>query len=115
MNLSEKLEALEDVTGFPVAPDIYEGEEDKYITYVYEDERVALAADNGSKIDRANITVNFFCPTGYNYYDTKHQIRDYLEQQGFVVTMRTWVEPTLTGTGKIRRVLFETEYAEGRV
>ena len=39
MNVNPFLMRLEDVTGLPVVPDLYEGDSKSYITFTYEDER----------------------------------------------------------------------------
>lgn len=114
MNVNEKIMALKEVTGYDVSEDVYEGEEDKYITFTYEDERPEFRGDNHVIYDTAYIQVNFFCPTGFQYADVKHKIRDHLEKMGFKVTIRTWLEDRVKGTERIRRILFETTYTERR-
>lgn len=114
MNLNEKILGLEAVTGYPVEPDLYEGNGDKYISFTYEDERPVLNADNRPVADIAYLQINFFCPKNFNYFADKKKIRDYLESQKFKVTIRSWLEDAMTGDEKIRRVLFEVNYTESR-
>ena len=41
MNVNGLIMTLQNTVNYPVAPDLYEGKEDKYITFTYEDERSA--------------------------------------------------------------------------
>ncbi|MEZ3426327.1 MAG: hypothetical protein K1W13_02835 [Lachnospiraceae bacterium] len=115
MNVSHVIEKLTGVAGCPISPDVYSGNEARYITYTYEDERPDLQGDNLTLSDTAYIQVNYFVPKEYNYMADKHKIRDYLEENGFKVTsIRSWVENDITGYPNIRRLLFETNYTETR-
>lgn len=114
MNLNEKIMGLEEVTGYPVEQDLYEGNADKYITFTYEDERPVMNGDNRPVADVAYLQISFFCPKNFNYFEAKRKIRDYLESQKFKVTIRTWLEEVMNGDEKIRRVLFEVNYTENR-
>ena len=115
MNLNGKIKELEGKTGYPVEADIYTGAADKYITFTYEDERPVYAGNNRALADEAYLQISFFCPSNFNYFETKHLIRDHLEDLGFKVSIRSWLEDDLNQeTNKIRRVLFEARYTETR-
>ncbi len=115
MNVNDIIERLAYVVNCPVSPDVYSGNENRYITYTYEDERPDMHGDNHVLTDTAYIQVNYFVPRTYNYMADKHKIRDYLEQNGFRVTsIRSWMENDITGYPNIRRLLFETNYTETR-
>ena len=42
MDVNAEIQVLESITGLPVSPDVYSGDDDKYIVYSYEDERHSL-------------------------------------------------------------------------
>ena len=115
MNVNRIVEGLGSVIGCPVEPDVYSGQQKRYITYTYEDERPNMQGDNRTLADTAYIQINYFVPREYNYMADKHKIRDYLEQNGFKVTsIRSWMEDEATGFPNIRHLLFETNYTEPR-
>lgn len=115
MNVNEKLQKLEMVANCDVEPDEYGGNQNRYITYTYEDERPTTYGDNKPLEDTAYLQVSFFTPKSYNYMEDKHKIRNYLEEQGFKVTsIRSWVEDARTGYEKIRHTVFEVNYTESR-
>lgn len=115
MNVNEKMIGLRNVVNCPVEPDSYSGNEERYITFTYEDERPDTHADNMVVTDVAYIQVSYFTPKKYDYMEDKHKIRDYLESNGFKVTsIRCWVEDATTGYQHIRHILFETNYTEIR-
>ena len=98
MDLTELLMLLKSVTGIEVYQDICTDEDaDKYITYVYQDERPALCADNEVLADRCEIYINLYTPPEYDYFETKKKIRDFLEQNEFVVTSISTGTVLLTG------------------
>ena len=111
MNVNPLIQKLEAVTGLPVAPDVYEGENDKYIVYTYQDERPVQWGDNRVKDDTAWIDVALFTPKNFNYMELKHQIRDYLEGAGFIVSdIRSWLD----GDDYIRHTSLTAQYTEHR-
>ena len=104
MNVNEKIRTLEDVTGYPVRPDIYTGGEDKYITFTYEDERPALVAD---------LQVTLYTPEDFNYFSDKKKIKKHLKEQGFnVESIQSWLDDAKTGTKKTRHTVFIVNITE---
>ena len=116
MDVNEKLMRLQEVTGgIPVYPDEAPAEEEKSISFVYEDERPILNGDNRPVADTVHIQLTLYTPQDMNPMDLKHKIRDYLEEQEFCVTsIQSWVEKKLTGTKRTRHTVFETNYTEPR-
>lgn len=110
MNVNPLLQGLTEVTGLPVEPDLYEGEEDKYIVYTYQDERPVQWGDNRPLDDTAWIDVALYTPKRFNYMRLKHQVRDYLENKGFIVSdIRSWLDPDGNGD-YVRHTTFNAQY-----
>lgn len=113
MNVNPKLKILEEVTGYPVEQDEYEGPSDKYIVFTYEDERAVLRADNKEKAETAYLMVCLFVPKSYDYFADKKKIKAALVQQGFTVeSIQVWLEDARTGTEKIRRITISVNITE---
>jgi hypothetical protein len=114
MDLTNKFKGLETATGIQMWQDICEDEDAAiYITYVYQDERTILRANNTPQIDMCEVYVNLYAPKQYDYFITKDALRDYLEENGFTVTsINTHIETYRTV--KVRRVTFDCRYSEGR-
>lgn len=113
MNVNAKIRTLEEVTGYPVRPDIYNGSEEKYITFTYEDERAALYGDDEEIAEIAYLQVNLYTPEDYNYFEDKRKIKKHLKSQGFNVrSIGAWLDDAKTGTKRIRHVAFEVNITE---
>lgn len=113
MNVNKTLLGLKDVTGFPVAPDLYEGTEDKYITFTYEDERAALYANDVEISTEVTVEVNLFTPSNYNYFKAKDAIKAYLVENGFQVeNIQSWIATEEKGTSKYRQTTFSVNKTE---
>lgn len=105
MNVNPKIKALEKVTGYPVEQDEYEGTNDKYIVFTYEDERPVLNGDNKEAARAAYLMVCLFVPKSYNYFADKDKLEAELVKQGFTVeSSQVWLEDARTGSEKIRRI-----------
>lgn len=85
MNVDDKIMALAEATGYPVAPGLYMGSSDKYIIYTTEDERPGLYADDDSRTEETVIQVQFVCPYHFDYHDVKKTIKRTMKEQGFTV------------------------------
>ncbi len=110
MNVNEKIRSLEQVTGYPVMPDVYRGTEDRYIIFTYEDERAALKADNEELADTAWLQVTLFTPENYNYFADKKKIKKALKDQGFIVdSVKSWLEGR---NNEIRHTVFSVNITE---
>ncbi len=116
MNVNSSIMALKDETGLPVAPDIYEGSETKWITFVYEDERPVLSGDNAVLADRVYLQVQLWTPKDFNYMSLKEQIRDYLEEieDCTVTSIRSFVNYYTTTEKKMRQTIFNVEITQWR-
>lgn len=115
MELNEKLKNLLSETGLPVEQDEYEGREDKYIIFIYEDERPVEHADNKPYADTVYLQIQLITPKNFNYMKLKRKIRNLLEDADFSVTsIRSFLGSVYVGTEKIRQTVFETEYTEAR-
>ena len=115
MDLTDILMKLAEVTGIPVYQDICTDEDaDRYITYIYQDERPALCGDNRVLADQCDIYVNLYTPPGFDYFKAKKEIRDYLENNDFAISsIGTGLEDDPSGQ-KIRRTTFDCRYAAFR-
>lgn len=112
MNVNPLLMRLEDVTGLPVVPDLYEGDSKSYITFTYEDERPIGFGDDEVQADTAYMQVNLFTPSSFNFMGLKRDIRDYLEEIGCVTDILSRVETINNET--IRQTTFNVEITEER-
>lgn len=116
MNLNEMLKTLLCTIGFPVEQDEYTGKEEKYIIFVYEDERPETYADNEVTSDTVSMQIQMVTPKNYNYFESKREIRDLLERAGFFVTsIRSFLGDARQGIEKIRHTVFEVTYTETRM
>ncbi|MBO5032167.1 MAG: hypothetical protein J6D08_09825 [Lachnospiraceae bacterium] len=107
---------LKDITGIDAYQDICTDENaERYITYIYQDERPVLHGNNMVLADRCEIYVNLYTPVNFDYFELKKKIRDYLEISGFEITsIFTGVEAYDQDTKKIRRTTFDCAYAAFR-
>lgn len=115
MNLNEILKRLLSVTELPVEQDEYDGNEEKYIIFVYEDESPEMYGDNEVVADTVYLQIQLITPKNFNYFMLKKQIRNLLEEADFSVTsIRSYLGNVAQGTEKIRQTIFQVEYTEGR-
>lgn len=118
MNLNPIIEGLsnQSVTGLPTNQDEYDGQSDKYIVFVYEDERPAEHGDDKVLSDIAYIRITLYTPKNFNYFEVKDKIRNYLEETGFCVTsIESYLAQGIQATSKIRNTVFETNYTKNRM
>lgn len=116
MNLNELLKTLLSATGLQVEQDIYTGESDKYIIFVYADETPEAHADNRVTDDTAYLQIQLITPKEFNYFALKKKIRDLLEEADFFVTsIRSFLGDVYYGTKKTRQTVFEVTYTEHRM
>lgn len=102
------IEAIQDF-GYPYEPDLYTGNEKKYFTYNYADDRGSLFGDNEPGAAIASVQVHFFLPLKENFIKEKNKIREALFQQGFTYPEVTVVtEPE----NQIRHIIFECDIEE---
>ena len=102
MNVNQLITTTLSPLGLPIEQDIYSGNETKWITYSYADERATLHADDAPQIDTAEIQIHLFVPSKFNYFQLKKQIRSLLFGAGFsYATIVTLLEDN------IRHLVFE--------
>lgn len=115
VELNEILIKLLSITGLPVEQDEYDGKKDKYIVFIYEDERPTGHADNKPYADTVYLQIQLITPKSFNYFKLKRKIRNLLENADFSVTStRSFLGSVYVGTEKIRQTVFKVEYTEGR-
>lgn len=116
MNLNDMIIELLETTGLSVCQDEYDGKEDKYIVFSYEDERPASHADNQVTADTAYIQIQLITPKDFNYFNLKRKIRNLLEGADFFVTStRSSLGDVYQGTQKTRQTVFSVNYTEQRM
>ena len=102
---------LNNVTGYPVAPDIYTGIAKKYIVFTYADERGELFGDDEEQYTTVKMYISLYAPQDFDYMNDKHKIKRALKEMGFGVTsISSYLDDTLEGPDRLRRVLFEVNY-----
>ena len=111
MNPNQLIMKLSKSTGYPVAPDIYEGDSDKYIIFVNTDERGELFGDDKELLTTSRFYISFYCPHSYNNLSDRRKIKIELVKLGFQVeSVSSYLEKTLDGTDYTRRTLYEVNY-----
>lgn len=116
MDVNEKVKKLlGEGTGLPVEQDEYSGQENKYITFTYSDERPILHGDNRPIGDEVYLNIQLITPKDFNYMVFKHQIRNLLENADFsVASISSNLGDVYSGTEKMRQTIFEVKYMESR-
>lgn len=119
MDINEDILRLEELTGVEVSQDIYDGSNEKYIVFAYEDEHPNFWGDDEAISDTADIQVNLYTPKNYNYMELKTMIRDHLETLGEVTSIRSYLEKqNVSGSGNleslIRHTVFSVSITKGR-
>ena len=114
MDMTDFFLKLQSETGYPIELDAYEGKENKYMVYSYEDERPALHGDNKPIMDTVYMQLRLYTPKNYDYYQDKKRIRDMLIDAGFIVTgIHSWLENVIDTKGqKIRCTVFTINYTD---
>lgn len=112
MDMTEYFLNLQSEIGYPIELDAYEGKNDIYMVYNYEDEKTALYGDNRPLVDTVYMQLKLYTPKNYDYLQDKKRIRDKLIDSGFIITgIRTILEDVVDKKGqKIRCTVFTIEY-----
>lgn len=95
-----------DTTKPNIVNTIYEGKDDKYITFNYADDRGEIFADDKPIEDAAALQIHLHCPGQFNYMTLKQQIRKALHDAGFSYPEVIVIYETETDTNHI---IFECE------
>lgn len=103
----EKIIAAVKPFGFPYAPDIYEGSEERFFVYNYADDRAVLYADDAPAAVMASVQVHLYIPADENFITLKNRVRRALHQQGF-----TYPDVTVLREAKNRHIVFECDIEE---
>ena len=115
MNLNELLKKLLSATGLPVEQDEYDGDDEKYIIFIYEDEKPEAYGDNKVTADTVYLQLQLITPKKLNYFSLKKKIRNLLEAADFSVkSIHSFLGDIYQGTEKVRQTIFQVEYTEGR-
>lgn len=111
MNINDKIKTLEQITGYPVKADVYNGKSEKYITYTYEDERGALFADNNEQETTVYLQISLYTPENFDYFNDKKKIKKKLKKEGFnIETIKSWIENS--DIGRARHTVFLVNYTD---
>lgn len=111
MNINPIIMQLKTVTGYPVVPDLYMGDSDKWIVFTYEDERGALYGDNGEEYEQATVQITLYTPHNFNYMPDKKKIKKALIDRGFQLqSIRSWIEDDEKTGSYIRHTSFTVFY-----
>lgn len=111
MNVNSKIMELKNVTGYPVVPDLYTGEADKWIVFTYADERGALFGDNHEEYEQATIQITLYTPFNFNYMADKKNIKKALADLGFQIqSIQSWIEDQKKAGAYIRHTVFTCYY-----
>lgn len=106
MDVNAKIIKVCNELGIECEQDLYEGKEEKFVTYNYVSEETFEVVDDEVTHDRGVLYIHLFTPKDYNYMSIKHSLRDKLEKEGFVVQgIQSYLEQ---GT-KIRHTIIEVE------
>lgn len=103
----EKIIAAIKPFGFPYAPDIYEGSEERFFVYNYADERAVFYADDAPAAVKASMQIHLYLPEEDNFIALKNRVRSALHQQGF-----TYPKVTVLREAKKRHMVFECDIEE---
>ncbi len=108
--------ALERATGYPVVPDLYTGDADKWLVFSLALEEPAIFGDNEEAATRQMLQVSYYCPRSHNYLADKKAIRTAIksiaDKSTIIggITTQSWLEERgITGTEYIRHTVFEFE------
>ncbi len=115
MNLNPVLMRIGEAVGLPTAEDEYEGREEKYLIFTYEDERPDFWGDDRVLADTVNIMLQMVVPKSFNYMKLKKKLVEELEKEDFSITgIHSLFGESVNRTEKIRRIVFETVHTEMR-
>lgn len=109
METSEKIVEAIRPLGIPCVPDLYTGNEERYVTYNFVDDYGTDFADDEPETIVNSMQIHFFMPAKETYIDWKKRIRKALFDADFTfpeVTIQTEDENT------IRHMIFECSIEE---
>lgn len=104
MSINKLIKDTLEPLGLPVRQDVYDGNEDKWITYNYADDRGIEFVDDEPVTDEIEIQIHLFVPFEFNYLSMKRNIRRALIGAGFSYpTVHVFYEDDTD----IRHIVFE--------
>lgn len=109
MTIFEKIQKALKSVGIPCVPDVYKGEECKWITYNYADDYGTDFADDVPETIINSVQIHLFLPQNEPFTRLKTKIRSILFEAGFTfpeITVLTEEEE------KIRHIIFECDIEE---
>lgn len=112
MSVNERIIGALEPLGLPVVPDLYTGDEDRWITF-HHGSRGALFGDDGPGAEIRTVQVHLYVPCGINTLTLRRGIKRRLLAAGF-----TWPAETDAGTDtwagiERQHIVFECEIEEG--
>lgn len=115
MNINKLLKDALKPIDLPVEQDEYTGAGNKYLIFVYEDERPEGYADNKPIADTTYLQLQLVTPKNFDYFALKDNIKKRLEAAGFRVTStRSFLGDVYQKTEKKRQTIYELTYTQGR-
>ena len=107
MTVNERIIAALKPEGFPVKPDLYDGQEDIFYTFNF-DTRGELFADDAPQCEVCLIQVHLTCPRRFDSVELRRRTVKRLFQAGF-----TYPEVTNASDKDAQHYVFECEWIEG--
>ena len=104
--------------GLPMHPHLYEGTEDRYITYNYTDDRGADYGDDVPDCNLVSVQVHYVAPLDESPTQMKQAIRSALFAAGFtypVIIDQSDAQNTVERKSSLTHLIFECEYLETRM
>lgn len=110
MNINPLMMAIGKENGLPVAQDLYEGSEDKFLVFTYVvDDMAVISADNETIVEGCEVYLNLYVPKTYDYMNLKEAIKHSLKDKGFTLSETSTFLEQDTG---YRHIVFEIEYSK---
>lgn len=104
MDIDAMIQELEEITGLEVVPDLYHGEEDKFIVYSIQGEQQGDGADDSPQYDEIEVAVSLYTRPDFYYRDYKKQIWDYLESIGESVSCTSYLDTYSMGNNEMAQI-----------
>lgn len=108
MNINPLIMSIGQEHGLPVAQDLYEGAETKFIVFTYvADDIVTVSADNEPVVEGCEVYVSLYVPKTFDYMELKDAIKRSLKDKGFTLS---GTQVFLESDTQYRHIVFEVEY-----
>ncbi len=104
MDIDAMIQELGEITGLDVEPDLYHGNDDKFIVYNIRDEQQGERADDSPQYDEIEVAVSLYTRPDFYYRDIKKQIWDYLESIGESVSCMSYLDTYSMGNNEMAQI-----------